>query len=106
MNQRALELEQRRRLLIARSAAQRAIVAAEVDLIAVRLERVDDRIDSVRSFFRRPWLLLGAAAAIITFLGPRKLIRIGTRSAMWFGTAQRFLPTAVGALRVLRQSLG
>lgn len=106
MNRRAAELEQRRRLLIARSAAQRAVVAAELDLMAVRLGRIDDRIESVRSFFRRPWLLLAALAATVTLLGPRKLIRIGTRAAMWFGTAQRFLPTALGALRTLRQALG
>lgn len=91
MKRRAVELEQRRCVLIARSAAHRAVLAAEVEQIANRLERVDGRIDAVRRFFARPWLLLGGAAAVLTLLGPRKLLRIGTRGAVWFGTARRVL---------------
>jgi len=91
VKQRAAQLAQRRAALIQRSAAQRAVLAAEVDLIAVRLERIDVRIDAVRRFFRRPWLLLGGVAAALVLLGPRKLIRIGSRGAMWFGTTQRVL---------------
>lgn len=74
-----------------RSAAQRALIVGEVDLIAARLERIDARIDAVRRFFSRPWLLLGGAAALLMLLGPRKLMRIGTRGVMWFGTAQRLM---------------
>jgi hypothetical protein len=91
VKRRAAELEHRRRVLIARSAAHRAILAAEVEQIAARLERVDGRIDAVRRFFARPWLLLGGVASLLALLGPRKLIRIGTRSAMWLGTARRVM---------------
>lgn len=91
MKRRAAELEQRRGLLIARSTAYRAEMAAEVGEIAARLERVDGRINAVRRFFERPWLLLGGAAAMLVLLGPRKLIRIGTRGAVWLGTARRVM---------------
>lgn len=91
MKRRAAELEHRRSALIARSAAQRALLVAEVEQIATRLERIDGRIDAVRRFFGRPWLLLGSAAALIVLLGPRKMARIGARGAMWFGAAQRVL---------------
>jgi hypothetical protein len=91
MKRRAIELANRRAALLERSAAQRAVMVAEVDSIAARLEHIDSRIDSVRRFFRRPWLLLGAASALVVLMGPRRLIRAGTRGAMWFGTAQRVL---------------
>ena len=91
MNHRAAELAIRRKALIARSTAQRELLTAEVELIATRLERIDTRIDSVRRFLRRPWLLLGALGAVMLLVGPRKLVRIGSRGAMWYGTAQRLL---------------
>jgi hypothetical protein len=91
MRRRAAELARRRSALIARSTAQRELMIAEVALIAARLERIDGRIDSVRHFLRRPWLLLGAFGAVALLVGPRKLMRIGARGAMLFGTAQRLL---------------
>jgi hypothetical protein len=91
VNRRAAELAQRRSALITRSTAQRELLIAEVEWIAARLERIDGRIDSVRRFLRRPWLLLGALGAVMLLVGPRKLMLIGTRGAMWFGTAQRLL---------------
>jgi hypothetical protein len=91
MKRRALELARRRAALVARSTAQRELLASTTHTIIGRLDRIDRRINVVRNLFRRPWLLLGAAAALGLLLGPRKLLRIGTRGAMWLGTAQRVM---------------
>lgn len=89
MKRRARELARRREVLLARSAAQRAHLVAGIDQITARLESIDQRIDAVRRFLRRPWLLLGAIAAAGVLLGPGKLLRIASRSALWFSTARR-----------------
>jgi YqjK-like protein len=89
VKRRALELAQRREALVARSSAQRHEVAAAAAEITARLDRIDQRIEAVRRFFRRPWLLAGAVAAALVLLGPRKLLQIVSRSAFLFSTAQR-----------------
>jgi ElaB/YqjD/DUF883 family membrane-anchored ribosome-binding protein len=86
---RALELARRREALLARSSAQRAVLAAAADHISGRLDRIDQRINSVRRFLQRPWLLLGVVAAAGLLLGPRKMVRIATRGAVWVNTVQR-----------------
>lgn len=72
MRRRALELAQRREALVARSTEQRAVLLGIADQISGRLDRIDQRIDAVRRFFHRPWLLLGAVAAVGVLFGPRK----------------------------------
>ena len=89
MKRRALELARRREGLLARSAAQRAALADAADEITGRLDYIDQRINAVRRFFQRPWLLLGALAGAGLLLGPRKMVRIASRGAVWFTTAQR-----------------
>lgn len=91
MRRRAAELAQRRLALIRRIAAERELVGMLADDITGRLERIDDRIDGVRRFFHRPWLLLGAAGALVALLGPRRLVRIASRGAFWVASAQRVL---------------
>lgn len=91
MRRREFELARRREALVARSAAQRALLVAAADEIIGRLDRIDQRINAVRRFLQHPWLLLGAIAAMALLFGPRKLLRIASRSALWFTTAQRVL---------------
>ena len=89
MKQRALELARRREALLARSAAQRAVLVDAADQITGRLDRIDQRINMVRRFLQRPWLVIGTIAAAGFLLGPRKLVRIASRGVVWAGTAQR-----------------
>jgi hypothetical protein len=86
-----MELARRRASLVARSTAQRELLVATADQINARLERIDQRVDAVRRFFQRPWLLLGAIAAVGLLVGPRKLVRIASRGAVWFTATQRVL---------------
>ncbi len=91
MRRRALELARRRAALVARSTAQRELLETTADEIIGRLDRIDQRVNALRRFFQRPWLLLGAAAAVGLLLGPRTLVRITSRGVLWFTTAQRVL---------------
>jgi hypothetical protein len=72
---RAQRLEQRRRELVERSAAQRAaLVHAAQPLL--RAAAVPNR---VLGYVRRYPVITGAAAAAIALLGRRRLLSLGTR---------------------------
>ena len=75
MSLRAQRLQQRRRELLERSAAQRAaLVHAAQPLL--RSAAVPDR---VLGYARRHPLITGVAAAAVALLGSRRLLSLGTR---------------------------
>jgi hypothetical protein len=86
---RRAHLAERRAALVARSASERELLTEIAAEITGRLDRIDQRINAVRRFLHRPWLLFGGVAAIALLLGPRKLLRVAARGAVWVSTAQR-----------------
>ena len=75
MSQRAQRLEQRRRELVERSAAQRAALVRAAE----PLVRKAAALDRVVAYVRRYPIVTAVAAGAVALLGPRKLLSLGTR---------------------------
>lgn len=90
MSTRAQELAHRRESLRLRAATQRASLAYDVGIIGQRLQRIDRTLNAVRRIGKTP-LLLGAGAAILAMVGPRRLFRWGTRGALAASTVSRLV---------------
>ena len=90
MSERTLKLEQRRRALRSHCAAQRSHLAANVRHIESKLGGLDRGIDAVRRFAARP-LLIAGGIALLTMIGPRRMVRWAGRGAMLFATSKRVL---------------
>ena len=90
MSDRAQHLAHRRESLRLRAAAQRAELAYDVGVIHQRLGRVDHVLNTIRRIGTKP-LLIGAAAMLVAFVGPRRLLRLGTRGFFAASTAARLL---------------
>lgn len=85
---RAQALAHRRESLRLRAAAQRAELTYVAGTIKQRLGRIDHTLNSIRRVARKP-LLLGVGAALLALIGPRRLLRWGTRSALAATTVSR-----------------
>ena len=79
------ELAQRKQALSARSAAQRAALAAALQPVAGRLATLDRIVQVVR---RRPFLFSAAAVALV-LLGPRRLLPWALRAAPFIALLRR-----------------
>ena len=79
------ELAQRKQALAARSAAQRAEIAAALQPVAGRLAALDRIVQAVR---RRP-LLFSVAALALVLLGPRRLLPWALRAAPFLALLRR-----------------
>lgn len=90
MSTRAQQLAHRRDSLRLRAAAQRAEFAYNVGIIHQRLGRIDHAVNTVRRIGTRP-LVIGAAAMLLAFVGPWRMLRWGTRSVLAANTARRLL---------------
>ncbi|OGA40293.1 MAG: hypothetical protein A3G28_06420 [Betaproteobacteria bacterium RIFCSPLOWO2_12_FULL_68_19] len=75
MSQRAQRLEQRRRELVERSAAQRAALVRAAE----PLVRKAAALDRVVAYVRHYPIVTAVAAGAVALLGPRKLLSLGTR---------------------------
>jgi hypothetical protein len=90
MSERARQLAHRRESLRLRAAAQRAELAYEIGLIQQRLGRVDQMLGALKRVGTKP-LAIGAAVTAFAFLGPKRLLRWGARTALVANTARRLL---------------
>jgi len=79
------ELAQRKQALAARSAAQRAAIAADLQPVAGRLAALDRIVQAVR---QRPFLFSAAAVALV-LLGPRRLLPWALRAAPFIALLRR-----------------
>jgi hypothetical protein len=88
VSERARELAEKRAALQARCAAQRDELAALSYHLEMRLSRVDRAVYLVRRALSAP-VLLGIAVVIGFMFGPRKLIRLASRSAFMVSMVRR-----------------
>jgi hypothetical protein len=91
---RADYLAQRRSALRARCAAQRIHLAETTEQIQARLSSIDRGIDALRRYAARP-LVIAGGVALLTMIGPRRLIR-------WAGSSAVLLTTGKRIMRMLR----
>lgn len=71
MNRKLAQLAERRRLLVAQAAAQRAVLARDAAPLHARLALVDQGLAAFRYVARRPALIVGAAL-LLAALRPRR----------------------------------
>lgn len=90
MSERQLELAARREALIAQSTVQREQLKLLAGDIKERLAGVDHAIEIARSVARKPTVIAGAIA-MISFIGPRRVLRALTNSAMFIATGRRLV---------------
>jgi hypothetical protein len=87
---RAILLAQRRSALRARCAVQRTHLADTTEHIEARLGGVDRGIEAVRRLAGHPLLIVGGVA-LLTLVGPRRLVRLAGRSAVLLTAGQRIM---------------
>lgn len=90
MSRRFDQLAARHSNLLARCAVQRRQLAESAEEIRHELGRLDRGLEMVRRALRSP-ATLGAAIAVVALLGPRRLLRWGTRALMFYSTARQLL---------------
>jgi len=76
--------------LLARCAVQRQKLAESAEEIEYELSRVDRGLQAVRRVLRSP-AMIGAAVAVVALVGPRRLLRWGTRALMLYSTARQLV---------------
>ena len=76
--------------LLARCAVQRQQLATSAEEIEHELGRLDRGLAAVRRVLRSP-ALIGGAVAIVALVGPRRLLRLGTRGLMFYSTARQLI---------------
>lgn len=97
MSDRLLELAARRAALIAESTSQREQLGLLAGDIQERLAGVDRGIEVARSIAKKPTIIAGAIA-IVSFIGPSRLLRAVSRSVMFIATGRKVL----GMLRTVK----
>jgi hypothetical protein len=90
MSERFDQLTARHSNLLASCAVQRQQLAETAEEIEHELGRLDRGIEIVRGVLHSP-ATLGAAIAIVAAVGPRRLLRWGTRALMFYTTARRLI---------------
>lgn len=90
MSDRSSELAARREALRARCMSQRNHLGAVTDDIHFKLGGLDRRIESIRTFVGNPAFLAGGIA-VLTLIGPRRLIGWASRAAVLATSARRIL---------------
>jgi YqjK-like protein len=90
MTDRQLELVARREALRAETARQREHMDALARDIQARLSGIDRSIDMVRTVAAKP-LVIAGAIAVVALVGPRRLLSIAGRGAMFLTTGGRVL---------------
>jgi hypothetical protein len=90
MSERQRELAARREALLAQSAIQREVFGRTVQDIETRLTGIDRGIEIARHIVKKPIVLAGGIA-LVTLIGPRRLLRIAGRSAVLYASGRRIL---------------
>lgn len=96
MSSRIRQIIARRRILVAMAAEQRGRLAAESVVLRQSLS-VADTLRRAGRYIRSQPLLVGAVAAGLMIVGPRRLMRLGYRSGL-------LLPVVLRLVRALRRS--
>lgn len=92
MSERFDQLTVQQSNLLTRCAAQRQQLAETAEEIEHELGRLDRGIEVVRRVLRSP-AMIGGAIAVVALIGPRRLLRWGTRGLMFYATARRLTGT-------------
>lgn len=90
MSARQLELAAKRNALIARSSVEREQLTLLAMDVRERLSGVDRGIEMVRAVVKKPTIVAGAIA-VISLIGPTRVFRAVTRSAMFVSAGRRLL---------------
>jgi hypothetical protein len=90
MSRRLAELAQRRQELQRRAAAQREELGEYVGEIVTRCAGVDRGYARIQGLLRRPAALAGGAA-LLFFLGPRRVVSLAGRAAFLVSIARRLI---------------
>jgi hypothetical protein len=90
MSDRQRELAARREALLAQAAIQREAIGHSVQDIETRLAGIDRGIEIARRIVKKPIVLAGGIA-LVTLVGPRRLLRIAGRSAVLFASGRRVM---------------
>jgi YqjK-like protein len=90
MSVRELELAARRDALRAESALQRDHMDGLARDIKERLSGIDRGIEIARTVAAKPGVIAGAIA-VVALIGPRRLLSIAGRSAMFLTTGSRVM---------------
>lgn len=91
---RSQQLAYRRARLRAQCAVQRRQLGENARAIESELQGIDRTIHMVRSVLSKP-ALITASVALLTFIGPRRVVRWIGQGALYYSTARRM----VGLLR-------
>jgi hypothetical protein len=90
MSDRLRELAARREALRAESTLQRDQMDGLARDIKERLSGIDRSIEIARTVATRPAVIAGAIA-VVALVGPRRLLRLAGRSAMFLTTGSRVI---------------
>jgi hypothetical protein len=90
MSDRRTELKNRHRELLAKSAAQRGLLATSTRDIERRLRGLDHVIDITRRFVAQP-VLLASALATVMLIGPKRLLSWAGRALVLVSTGRQLL---------------
>ena len=90
MSERFEQLVAQHGALKRRCADQRTQLAESAREIESHLAGVDRSVAAVRNVVRNPWWIAGGVA-VVTLLGPRRLLGWATRGALFYSTAKRVL---------------
>lgn len=96
MSARIRQIISRRRMLVAVAAEQRGRIAADSVVLRQSLGMADSLRRAGRYIKSQP-VLVGAAAAGLMVIGPRRLLRLAYRSGL-------LLPVALRIIRAVRRS--
>jgi hypothetical protein len=92
MSERFDQLNAKHRDLRERGAVQRAHLAQTAEEIEGQLGKVDRGVSVVRRVARNPVLIV-AGIAIVTLVGPRRLLSFASRALVFYSTARRVAGT-------------
>ena len=96
MSDRIRQIMSRKRMLVALAAEQRGRLAAE-SLVLSRSLGMADTLRRAGRYIKSQPVLVGAAAAGLMVIGPRRLLRLGYRSGL-------LLPVVLRIIRAVRRS--
>ncbi|HEX7813280.1 MAG TPA: YqjK family protein [Burkholderiales bacterium] len=96
MSARIRQILSRRRMLVALAAEQRGRLAADSAVLRQSLS-VADSLRRAGHYIKSQPLLVGATAAGLMLIGPRRLLRLGYRSGL-------LLPVVLRIIRAVRRS--
>lgn len=90
MSQRFDQLTGHHSNLLARCAVQRRQLGESAEEIEHELGRVDRGLAAIRRVLRSP-AMIGGGIAVVALVGPRRLLRWGTKGLMFYSTARQLL---------------